>query len=99
MDKVTKYLLNDRHPDGQSKAKFLSSFGFKIDEANILLAAINAHPTLNAVVGTVTNDYGVKSIVECSIQTPDGRNPCIRSVWMMENGSIDQRFVTAYPSS
>lgn len=29
--KITEYLLNPMHPDGESKARFFASLGFSID--------------------------------------------------------------------
>ena len=34
-------------------------------------------------------------IFRCSIVTPNGRNPCIRTVWQRRDG--DYWLVTAYP--
>jgi hypothetical protein len=40
----------------------------------------------------VTN-YTIEGVLE----TPDGRNPYVRTVWTVEIGSDAPRFVTAYP--
>ncbi len=39
--------------------------------------------------------YGEKRVYRCSIITPDGRDPCIRTVWQLRSG--DYWPVTAYP--
>jgi len=96
--KVCDYLLNADHPVGKAKATYFSHFGFEADHHVTLLKALLAHPDENTVVEVRANAYGVSSIVECRLQTPDGRDPCIRSVWFLETGSTIQRLVTAYPA-
>lgn len=95
--KVTDYLLNPAHAVGRSKAAFFERFGFSLDRHVELLEGLLAHPQANAVVDVAATAYGIKSVVQCSLDTPDGRNPCIRSVWFLETGSKLQRLVTAYP--
>jgi hypothetical protein len=36
--------------------------------------------------GLLRSPHGVKYVVECSLETPDRRNPCLRSVWIIETG-------------
>jgi filamentous hemagglutinin len=98
-EKLSQYLLNVDHPDGAGKAKFFMDHGFAVDQPKVLADAISEHAELNDVAETETGKYGTKSIVRCSILTPDGRNPCILVVWIHEQGSSQQRLVTAYPSN
>jgi hypothetical protein len=95
--KVTAYLLNDTHPTSAAKAKFFKSFGFDELNAERLEAAILRHPMDNDVLKTTETQFGTKSIVACSLGTPDQRNPCIITVWIKPPGSAAHRFVTAYP--
>lgn len=95
--KVTDYLLNSAHFVGRSKAAFFERFGFLVDRHVELLEALLAHPENNAVVDVAVTAYGIKSVVQCRLDTPDGRNPCLRSVWFLETGAKIQRLVTAYP--
>lgn len=96
--KITDYLLNRLHPQGQAKARYFESFGFAGANADLLMAALFDHPIRNSVKEVVPNDWGDKYIIECMIETPDGRNPCIVSVWIIEQGDQRPRFVTAYPA-
>jgi hypothetical protein len=41
--KSTEYLLNQEHPRGRSKARFLARFGFEFDELDVIRAALVAH--------------------------------------------------------
>lgn len=97
--KITDYLLDLRHPEGGGKAKFFMAHGFTAEEPGPLAAALHAHAELNGVDELVHGPHGTKSIVRCSIPTPDGRNPCILVVWIREHGRDTQRMVTAYPDA
>lgn len=95
--KIERYLMNLEHMDGAPKASFFMAHGFTQSDLAALGSALTAHPKANLVVASETNAYGLKSVVECTIQTPDRRNPCIRSVWIDE-GDGKPRLVTAYPN-
>ncbi len=57
------------------------------------------HPERNPVHTVVPRPpYGTKFVVRCSIETPDGRSPCVFTVWMREEGNDLSRLVTAYPA-
>jgi filamentous hemagglutinin len=97
--KITEHLLNDEHKDGAPKSKFLKAFGFSADRPDSLKEALETHAVNNELVGTVHTEWGTKYVVECSITTPDGRNPCIRTVWQREGNEGDPMLVTAVPRS
>jgi hypothetical protein len=94
--KITKYLLNDVHPQNHGKARFFMLFGFTLANWQQLKTALLDHPHNNVVVGQTTFRYGEMYEVSCSIASPDGRNPCIRSFWAIEPPSISPKFITAY---
>jgi filamentous hemagglutinin len=95
--KVVEYLLNEDHPVGSAKAAFFRRFGFSREQWQVMATALNDHPERNPVKMTTTNEYGTKHLVRCRIVTPDGRNPCIDTVWMTRGGTTT--LVTAYPAS
>ena len=45
----------------------------------------------------VETPYGPRYHVEGAIETPDGRNPRVRTVWQIDLGSNYPRFITAHP--
>jgi len=94
--KVRLYLLNIDHREGRPKARFFLARGFTDAEWWVLEQALRRHPVDNPTAAEEETEYGRKFIVRCQIQTPDGRNPCIRTVWMADAGT-EPRFVTAYP--
>ena len=98
--KVAGYLLDRQHVRGGPKAAFFERFGFSADAPGLLTAALHTHPERNDVVETVFGPYGTSYVVRCAIETPDGRNPCILSVWFAPHGDPTKpRLSTAYPAS
>jgi hypothetical protein len=96
--KITQYLLNPAHPIGAGKAKFFGSFGFSQANWTGFKKALLDHPRRNSVTKQITTRFGEKYEVSCSLTTPDGRNPCIVSVWIIKPPDPNPRFVTAYAS-
>jgi len=95
--KITDYLLNQNHSLGGSKAQFFLSFGFSSAQWQELAAALSEHAARTPAVETIPVAYGMKYLVRCGLQTPDGRNPCIVTVWMKDSDA-PPRLVTAYPA-
>jgi uncharacterized protein DUF6883 len=95
--KVTEYLLCPSHPDGRSKAAFFIRFGFRVEDWQILAEALRGHGTTNPVVKVDDTAFGTRYTVEGKILSPDGRNPRIRTVWLIETGGSGARLITAYP--
>ena len=94
--KITNYLLDSAHPNGAPKEKFFTSFGFsKANWLNLKNALLN-HPLIHPVSSQSTTTHGKKYSVSCSLASPDGRNPCVVSVWIIEPRQPNPRFVTAY---
>jgi hypothetical protein len=94
--KITNYLLDLSHPLGASKAAFFRDCGFSHAEWQTMAAALAAHPVLNQIESKTDTPHGSKYVVRCNLATPDGRNPCVVTVWMKE-GDTPARLVTAYP--
>jgi filamentous hemagglutinin len=93
--KITRYLLDGDHPDNGGKAAFFLSFGFAPERWELLAQALIEHQSTNPTARTVEVAWGRMLTVECSMMSPDGRNPCIRSVWA--DDSEGRPLVTAYP--
>ena len=88
--------LNDVHPQNQGKAKFFMLFGFMLANWQELRKALLDHPHNNSVLNQTTFRYAEIYEIGCSIASPDGRNPCVRSFWAIEPPSTDPKFITAY---
>ena len=94
--KVRGYLLSAEHPQNGGKAGFFRVFGFDPAAWATMRDALLAHPVANPIAATKVSPQGAKYEVRCSIGTPDGRNPCITTVWIVEGGR-PPRLVTAHP--
>lgn len=96
-EKIVEYLLNDAHPIGGPKARFLTSFGFSRDRPRELADALVTHPSAPQHSALDESTGGrLKLIYEGPIPSPDGRSPNVRAVWMLE-GDGTARFVTCVP--
>lgn len=96
-EKLTDYLLCASHPDGGSKAEFFARFGFRVEDWEVLAEALRRHGAHCDVVNTVDSAYGTRYAVDGPLETPDGRNPLVRTVWIIEKGSAGPRLITAHP--
>ena len=96
--KVETYLLNRDHPTGRAKAAFFARFGYDSVNQVAFAMALDRHGATRPIVRTSTNAYGVKYEVRCSFETPDGRDPCIVTIWLRPEGEAACRLITAYPA-
>lgn len=95
-NKITDYLLSDTHEIGKHKAAFFKSFGFDVSSPITITKALKAHAEERVILNSKDSPYGKKYELECEIETPDDRNPCIVSVWIIENNTNEPRLITAY---
>jgi uncharacterized protein DUF6883 len=95
--KVVEYLLSSSHPDGSSKARFFSRFGFRVDEWNIFARALRKHAKVHVVSVSMESTHGTRHSVDGILETPDGRNPEVRTVWILTKRSRAPRLITAHP--
>lgn len=93
--KLRDYLLSESRTEG--KAAFFVKFGFAAANWELLREALLLHASMNDVASIIRSPHGVKYVVEGALQTPDGRSPEVRAVWIIENGVVAPRLVTAYP--
>ncbi|MCI0710808.1 MAG: hypothetical protein L0154_11665 [Chloroflexi bacterium] len=93
--KITAYLLSEEKSGG--KSAFFMGFGFTIDDWETLRESLIQHASAHEVRRSFETSHGVKYIIEGKMQTPDGRLPQVRSVWIVDTGKDVPRLVTAYP--
>lgn len=89
--KITDYLLKN-----SGKAKFFLGFGFTLAQWQVLRDNLLRHVITHEYVKGIRLDDGVKYIVEGVLQSSDGRNPQVRSVWMIDGGRSYPRLISAY---
>jgi hypothetical protein len=90
------YLLNEAHPSGGPKSRFFVAYGFAATDCELLRTSLIQHGGANSIVRRVETPWGIRYTVACNCQTPDGRNPRIRTVWQMDHDV--PRLLTAIPS-
>lgn len=95
--KIIDYLLNLAHAQGGSKAKFFLARGFAVAQWQSMRTALQAQGQNNPVTKVTHHPWGTRYQVDCNCPTPDGVNPCIRSVWELPNPAAHPRLITAHP--
>jgi hypothetical protein len=96
-EKITEYLLNPRHPEGAGKAIFFLDQGFLPEAWQVFADALRHLAARFPVVKQVDSIHGTKYVVDGELETPSGRSPTVRTVWIVDRGEENPRFVTAYP--
>lgn len=96
-EKIAEYLLNPEHPEGASKAAFYLAHGFSADSWQELAIALRRLAETTSVARTVGTIHGSKYVIEGRLETPSGKTPSVRSVWIVDRGRDVPRLVTAYP--
>ena len=95
--KITAYLLSETHSVGKSKAKLLRSNGFHEGNTALLEKALLTIARSEDIVDSILSPHGVKYVIDGTIQTPDGGYIRMRTIWIIDEGGENPRFVTAYP--
>ncbi len=93
--KITDYLLSEEKSGG--KSAFYMAFGFEREDWLTLKEALLQHASSHEITHSSETLHGIKYIIEGEMQTPDGRSPQVRSVWIVDTGKDVPRLVTAYP--
>ena len=92
--KLTDYLLNIYHSDGNKKAKFLIERKF---DANSLKTTLVKQAEEEYVKEVKYSEFGTKYIIESNVKSPDKRAFTLRSVWIVYLNEKFIKLVTAYP--
>jgi hypothetical protein len=96
-EKITGYLLNPEHADNGGKARFFGAMGFRRDDWATLAAAFRSLAVGSIAVQRLDSTHGEKYVVDGPIESPTGRRPRVRTVWIVDRGQEAPRLVTAYP--
>ncbi len=95
--KVTNYLLNAGHPDNGGKARFFVGLGFALSDPVRLIGALRAIAVAGDMVQQVDSPHGPLYVVDGPVESPGGKRPIVRTVWIVDTGQDLPRLVTAYP--
>ncbi len=96
-EKILDYLLSPTHPHGRQKAAFFAAYGFRREDWQDLAEALVRHAQQQDAAGSEETSFGTRYTVEGILQTPDGRNPQVRTIWFIDAEEGPPRLVTAYP--
>lgn len=95
--KLSDYLLNPAHPEGATKAQYLSEMGYNQENYHILESDLrNQHLNRDVQSGKVSN-YGVKYEIIAPLIGPNGEKRLVRSVWMIRKNDTFARLITLIP--
>ncbi len=97
-EKITDYLLNPDHPANGGKARFFMEFGFMRSDWRALAVAFLELAVKAEILQSSASPHGHKYVLDGLIDTPSGKRPCVRTVWIIDEGFNTPRLVTAYPS-
>jgi uncharacterized protein DUF6883 len=50
------------------------------------------------VIQHLETSHGVKYVLHAAMETPSGKSPLVRTVWIVDRGRNFPRMVTAYPA-
>lgn len=95
--KITGYLLSETHEVGRSKAKLLRAFGFNESNVSVLEEELLKIACTQDVVEVLPTAHGTKYVIDGEIKTPLERTLKLRTVWIVDIGQTEPRFVTARP--
>lgn len=95
--KISAYLLSVAHPVGRHKWAFFQALGFTPDDLERLADALRGIARTGTVVQQVPTTFGTRYIVDGTFTAPNGTIPSLRTVWIVEPGGTDPRFITAFP--
>ena len=96
-EKIFDYLLNAAHPDNGGKAAFFMALGFSRENWPALAAALRKLAQASDVTQSLASPHGKKYVLDGRIESPSGRAPLVRTIWIIDAGQDAPRLVTAYP--
>jgi hypothetical protein len=96
-NKIVGYLLSTTHNHGRHKAAFFLRFGFDSRSWTTFADSLRQLALTCDVLAEEESAFGTRFVVDGRIESPDGRDPSIRTIWFIETGESIPRFVTAYP--
>ena len=95
--KLTDYLLSETHEEGLGKSSFLRLMGFDESNVDVLEVGLLEIAQNEDVAKTETTPYGTKYVIYGTMATPVGEFIELLTVWMIDTGQENPRFITAYP--
>jgi hypothetical protein len=95
--KIRDYLLSRAHPVGRFKAAFFESLGYRAADWRRLERDLLDLCRSGVASEGQPSPFGSKYEVRGTLFGPSGRRAEVVTVWVILEGEIVPRFVTAYP--
>ena len=95
--KILDYLLAADHPIGGGKAAYFLAAGYTREAWQRLKADLISIGQDGTLVSSVKTSFGIKSIIDGSVESPSGKQIALRTVWIRDQPGTTPRLVTAYP--
>jgi hypothetical protein len=96
--KLEDYLLSETHVVGRSKAEFFRKFGFDETNLDLLEQGLITIAQTQEVKEEISSPHGKKYVIDGSLLTPIRRSVKVKTVWIIDKGQHNPRFITAYPN-
>lgn len=96
-DKLIKYLLNPNHKRGGTKARVLASAGYTIDNWQQLEDDLRQYHLTVDISESKQTEYGISYEIRAPLQTPSGLTLIVKSIWQIDEGTDNPRFITLFP--
>ena len=96
-EKLIDYILSSNHPEGRSKAAYLSQMGYNQGNWQVLEQDLRKqHLSCDAKEGSLS-PYGKKYEILAPLTGPNGKTMWIRSIWIVRHGENMARLITIIP--
>jgi hypothetical protein len=95
--RIRDYLLNTAHITGAPESAVFHRPRLRFTRRGVVACVAGPAGQTNAVVRRIDTAWGPRRTVACHCQTPDGRNPRIRTLWQIEQGVPRLRTVLPRP--
>ena len=95
-EKLTKYCLNSKHPEGQHKARvFKSVLNIDLSNIDVLISAFFKAISDNDAIYIGKNAYGEKYLVDFIMKNQQ-KCATVRTIWIIEYSVQFPHLVTCY---
>ena len=95
--KLRDYLLSRSHPVGRFKAAFFATLGYSEDSGDELAGGLRLIARDGTVEAEEPSEFGRKYRVRGVLAGPNGRLATVVTVWVVLDGEVVPRLVTAFP--
>ena len=95
-DKLRGYLLSPQHTTGRFKARFFRVLGYSEEDWELLSSDL-LRIAREGEAELVPSPFGKKYRILGTLEGPNGRSASLVTIWIVNRGDLEPRFVTAYP--